>query len=347
MYVGLDVHKRFCYATVLDQDGQKLAQGRFLNTLDELDCFLSGLASEAEIVMEASCTWEYLYDRITSQGFSVCLAHPTRTRAIAEARVKTDRIDSETLAQLLRADLIPKAYVPPQSVRDLRTLVRHRAALVWLQTQVKNRIHALLAKEGSMSPFSDLFGVQGARFLSQVELRPVHRFALDQYLILLEVLKKCIQESSACLAQQAREREEIPRLVTIPGIGVYSALLLLAEIGEVGRFPSAKKLYSYAGLVPRVYQSGQTQRMGRITKQGSKWLRWILVQAAHVAVRRPGVLQSFHRELVRRKGKKPALVATARKLLGYVYQVLKLGVSFEELEVNWSRASGAPALLSG
>ncbi len=135
-----------------------------------------------------------------------------------------------------------------------------------MQTQVKNRIHALLAKEGIASPGSDLFGTRGRAFLRELELRSVHRLTLQQWETLLDVLEECIVESSIRLTQIAGEREEISRLLTIPGIGIYSALLLIAEISEIQRFPNPKKLCAYAGLVPNVYQSGQTRRLGHITK---------------------------------------------------------------------------------
>lgn len=338
MYVGLDVHKRYCYATVLDGSGRVVSQGRFLNTIEELDHFLEAVDGQAQVVMEAFSLWEPLYDRIESKGFEVTLAHPLRTRAIAEARIKTDKIDSQTLAHLLRADLLPAAYVPDRPTRLLRTIVRHRAALVKLQTAMKNRIHALLTQAGIQHPFSDLFGRAGKQFLRGLELDQIRCLALHNYLEVLDVVQAKIKETSAFLTQWTRDRKDVALLESIPGVGTYGALLILGEIGDVNRFPAGKKLCAYAGLVPIVHQSGQTRRHGKITKQGSPWLRWILIQAAHQAVRVPNALQRFYTRLARKKGNKIAIVATARKLLLYIYQMLRWEVRFEELRVNQARA---------
>ena len=334
MFVGLDVHKRFCHATILSHEGVKMSEAKFLNTLEELDEFLEELSSEASIVMEASSTWEYIYDYIESKGLKVCLAHPLKTRAIADARIKTDSIDSETLAHLLRADLIPRSYVPTKPIRELREIVRHRASLVRLRTEVKNKVHAIVAKEGIRHDFSDLFGKAGTEFLRTIELSKTNRFALNNYLALIENLDTRIHETSEYIECIAKNTPEVRLLTTIPGIGTYSALLILSEIGEVERFPSPKKLCSYAGLIPAVYQSGSTKRYGKITKQGSKWLRWILIQAVHKTVKNPNALQRFYHKLARRKGNKIAIVATARKLLIYIYQMLTLDIGFYDLEVN-------------
>lgn len=338
MYVGLDVHKRYCYATVLDGKGRVVSQGRFLSTIEELDQFLAEMDGPAQVAMEACGLWEPLYDRIESKGFEVTLAHPLKTRAIAEARIKTDKIDSETLAHLLRADLLPAAYVPDQPTRLLRIIVRHRAALVKLQTSVKNRIHALLAQAGIHHPFSDLFGKAGKKFLQELELDQIRRLALRNYLAVLDVLQAKVKETSAFLANWVRDRKDVALLESIPGVGTYAALLILSEIGDIQRFPNGKKLCAYAGIVPRVHQSGETHRYGKITKEGSSWLRWILIQAVHQAIRVPNALQRFHARLARKKGNKIAVVATARKLLLYIYQMLKWEVRFEELRVNQARA---------
>lgn len=337
MYVGLDVHKKYCYATVLNEDGVKVTEGRFLNTLEELDQFLTQLDEDTQVAMEASAAWEPLYEHLESKGFVVSLAHPLKTRAIAEAKIKTDRIDSRILAQLLRADLLPQSYIPAKAIRDLRSIVRHRASLVRIRIQVKNMIHALLAKERIHHSFSDLFGKAGTVFLRQVKLSELHQFALENYMAVLDILEERIKRTAELLEKWGKQMKEVAILTSIPGIGIYSAMLILGEVGEIERFPNGKKLCSYAGLVPRVHQSGGTERYGKITKEGSKWLRWILIQAAHTTVRTANALQRFYHRLKRRKGEKVAIVATARKMLLYIYQMLKWEVRFEELKVNQAR----------
>lgn len=338
MYVGLDVHKKYCFATVLDQEGNLVTQQRFLNSDEELDRFVQLLDAEAQVALEACGFWEPVYDRLECHGLDVTLAHPLKTRAIAAARIKTDKIDSQTLAHLLRADLLPASYVPDQACRRLRALVRHRATLVRLQTAVKNRIHALLAQSGIQHPFSDLFGKAGLKFLGELQLDAVRDLLLQNYLTVLDVLQTQIAKTSKFMTAWIKDRQEIAVLTSVPGVGTYAAVLILSEIGDVERFPDGKKLCAYAGLVPRVHQSGQTQRYGKITKEGSPWLRWVMIQVVHQTIRTPNALQRFHARLARKKGKKTALVATARKLLTYIYQMLKEEVSFEELRVNQARA---------
>jgi transposase len=345
MFVGLDVHKRYCYAAVLNSEGELVQEGKFLNTLEELDQFLLGLEPGSELVMEASSIWEELYDHTTERGFAVTVAHPLKVRAIASARIKTDRLDAQTLAHLLRAGLIPACYVPQPAIRELRSWVRHRACLVRWRTQVKNKIHRLLAQQGILPTFSDLFGKAGLQFLRRLCLPPSLQPLLQDYLAIVEVLNERIRLTTQQLEQQALTNSQAQLLTSVPGVGIYSALLLLAEIGEIDRFPSGKQLCSYAGLVPRVHQSGNVEYYGRITKQGSRWLRWILVQAAHTTVRTPNVIQRFYRKLARQKGSKVAIVAAARKLLTYIYQMLKQGVRFEELAVV--QAQGRPVNSTG
>ena len=147
MYIGLDVHKRVCYGTVMDEKGQIVKRGKFSNDPQGLEEFMEGV-DEALVAMEAGYCWQPLYDRLEETGHDVRLAHPLKVKAIAQAKVKTDKIDSETLAHLLRADLLPESYVPPRDIRELRDRVRRRAFLVGMRTMLKNRVHSELAKRG-------------------------------------------------------------------------------------------------------------------------------------------------------------------------------------------------------
>ncbi len=326
-YVGLDISKKTCYATVMTKDGKITKQEKFLNSIEELDKFLEMLATNASIVMEAS-QWEYLYDHIENKGFNVKLADPAKTKAIADAKIKTDKLDSEMLANLLRANLIAESYIPPKHIRELRNLVRHRAYLVRQRVGLKNQVHALLTKEGIDTPFTDLFGSNGMQFLKQLELKESHQFALNNYLELINHYNLLIDKTSKRIESIGKDIPDIQLLTTIPGIGSYSAMLLIAEIGDINRFPSAKKLCSYAGLVPSTHQSGGVEYHGHITKRGSTWMRWVLIQATHIAVRQDNYLQRFYYRIAKRKGGKIAIVATARKMLAVVYHMLKTKKEF-------------------
>ena len=322
-YIGFDIHKRYTFYTQMDALGQIQRQGKLTNSRETLAEFFGNVAEPAHVVIEASMNWYHLYDLLEDLDIPVTLAHPLRTRAIAEAKVKTDKVDSTILAHLLRTDLVPAAYIPPREIRDLRELLRYRAALVKLQTMVKNRIHAILLKHGYQCPYTDAFGRQGRKWLSTLSLRPVYQQALGGFLSVLDTLKVQIQAAAHTIDQEAKATPIVEQLCTLPGFGHYTALLILAEIGEVTRFPDPKHLVSYAGLAPIVHGSGGRVYTGHITKQGSSWLRWILIEAAIHASTRPGRFQQLYQRLTQRKGPKLARVVVARELLTTVYWILR------------------------
>jgi len=318
-YVGFDVHKKYTFFTQMDAIGQIQRQGKLANDREALAAFFAEIEEPASVVIEASMNWYHLYDLLESLEIPVTLAHPLRTRAIAEAKVKTDKVDSTILAHLLRTDLVPAAYIPPREIRDLRELLRYRAALVKLQTMLKNRVHSILLKNGYQSPYTDTFGVQGRAWLATLALRPVYQQTLRGFLTVLDTLRPQIEEASRTIDQHAKTTPIARKLCTLPGIGPYTALLILAEIGDVARFPDPKHLVSYAGLAPRVYASGGHIYTGHISKQGSRWLRWILTEAAIDAGHRPGRYQRLYERIAQRKGRKVARIAVARELLTTIY----------------------------
>jgi len=329
-YYGIDIHRRYSVFTCMDEGGQVVRRGRVANIPEELARAVAPSGGEARVVLEATSNWGYIYDVLEPWVSEVVLAHPLRVKAISSAKVKTDRIDGDTLAHLLRADLIPAAYIPPREVRDQRDWLRSRAAVVWMATQLKNRIHALLAKNGLCSPVTDLFGKQGRAWLEGLELRPVHRGILDRYLRILDTLQADIKATTAEAVRQARRHPGACLLMTVPGIGALTALLFLAEVGDIHRFPNAPCLVSYAGLAPRVRASGERVHLGPISKQGSPWLRWLFTEAAVKAGHLPGRLGEFYHRVQRRHGKQTAAIALARKLLVIAYFVLKSGRPYSE-----------------
>ena len=213
-----------------------------------------------------------------------------------------------------------------------RELLRYRASLVKIQTRLKNKIHTILAKNNVNHSYTDLFGKQGMAFLRSLTLAKNYKIALEGYLTVLDTVRQEIRVVSKKVKQLAEEDADTLLLMTVPGMGYYSALLTKSEIGDVRRFRSAKQLCSYAGLVPSTYASGNTCFHGHITKQGSRWLRWILVEAAIHAVKRPGVLRRFYFKVERKKGGQIAKVAAARKLLEWIYHILRDGRTYQEME---------------
>ena len=329
--IGMDAGLRYswCEARRVAQ-GDPMKEARLANEPEAFRSFVEDLPRPIRLVMEATGNWQYLYECWEPLVEEVQLAHPLKTKAIASARIKTDRIDKRTLAQLGLADLVPQAYIPPREVRDLREILRHRAFLVALQTKIKNRIHAYLWKLGLDPGLTDLFGKAGLTWLKTVTLREPFQMLVHQDLTVLDTLQQEIQRATRTIEQLAKEDPRAAWLLPIRGIGKYSAMLILAEIGEIARFPGPKPLVSFAGLCPSTHQSGQVSYHGRLTKQGSKWLRWVLVEAAQRHTKAPGRFGNFYRRIARRKGPNTAKVALARELLTAVYHCLKQGVAFEE-----------------
>jgi transposase len=314
MYVGLDVHKKMCYGTVMDEEGNIVKQAKFSNDHKDLTLFMKGLR-QTKIVMESGYCWQPLYDALEEAGHDVRLAHPKEVKALAKK--KTDKVDSETLAHLLRTDLLPESYVPPRDIRELRDRVRRRAFLVGMRTKIKNRIHAELVKRRIK------LGVDQRTKKGRMMLESLGLEGVDQVLPILYALDRQIAVMSRDLRRMCGENPQAMLLTSIPGVGYYVVLLLIAEIGDIGRFPDSESLCSDAGLVPVVWSSGGSTHHGGITREGSKWMRWALTQAVHVHLRYETNLSRFYRRLTRKKPKQVAVMATARKMLKVVYWMLR------------------------
>jgi transposase len=327
LYYGLDVHKRYTRFCVMEDSGEILTEGNCpTNELALHPAF--SLKGEKKVVLEGGANWHHVFDTLEPLVDELKLAHPLRVRAIAAARVKTDAIDARTLAHLLRSDLIPPAYVPPRRVREQRELFRFRLDLIGQRTATKNRIHAMIAKDGWSSPTTDLFGRKGRAWLAELPLDEAKRERLESLLGLVDHLTVEIKHAEMRIREKVSWDEQARLLLTIPGVGPLTAFVILAEIGDVHRFADANHLVSYAGLAPRVRSSGGKTRLGNITKQGPSALRWALIEATHVAVRRPGRLQELHRRLRKAKGAALAAVACARQLLVVIYHMLTRGDAF-------------------
>ena len=195
-YVGLDVHKEHINAAVVDSKGRVLKEVKFMNNTDALDHFLSGLNEQTEFALEACGFYEPIYDWIDDRGYGVTLAHPLKVRMIADAKIKTDKIDAKTLAQLKRVDLLPKSYVPEKHVREIRGIVRHRASMVRQRAKIKHCVHAVLHREGIQQPFSDLFGKAGIEWLKHIEVKYNSRLAIDNYMAIHESMTQKIDETT-------------------------------------------------------------------------------------------------------------------------------------------------------
>jgi len=322
VYVGLDFHKYFSFVTVMDGQGEILKRARLQNHPDTLLAFFSQLEDEVTVAVEATWNWYWLQELFEDHHIPMKLVHPQRAKAIASARIKTDKIDSEILAHLLRTDLLPEAHIPTRETRLLRERLRYRASLVRLVAQLRNKLHAVVAKNGLRLPSRNILSKKSLAYLREVSLAEAFRQAVDGYLRVVELLRQEIERVSATIASQAQQDPRALWLTELYGVGYYLALLIVAEIGDITRFPRAKSLCAYAGIVPSVHSSGQTYYTSSITKQGSKWLRWALVEAAHHIQSKPP-FDRFYQGVKSRRGPKIAQVAVARKLCKTIYHMLR------------------------
>lgn len=323
--IGLDVHKRFAEVAILEGKAHPVSR-RIGTTTTELRAFAHTLRPDDQVVLEATMNTWAIADLLRESGARVVISNPLRTKAIAEARIKTDKVDALTLAQLLAADFVPEVWAPDEETRRLRREVAGRAALVRQRTQVRNRIHAVLNRCLEDAPVTDLFGVAGRAWLDEVALPEDERAQVGAALRVHEAIETEIALFEQRLAKVALADERVERLMTIPGIGPTSALALVAVIGDVSRFGRPGKLVSYLGLDPKVRQSGEHEAwIGHISRAGHAHARSLLVEAAHAAVGAPGPLRAFFRRIQRRRGTQIALVAVARKLAVLAWYLLSTG----------------------
>jgi len=320
VYVGIDVHRKRSQVAVINEVGEVLANQNVPNGVQPILGVLGGLPAGTPAAFEAAFGWGWLVELLEDYGFDPHLVHPLQCKAIASARLKNDKVDAAILAQLLRADLLPEAWIAPPPVRQLRALLRHRAQLVRLRTLLRNRIHAVLADHGHDRACGCWSG-PGRAWLASLPLPAVSREVIEDDLALIDALQVPIDRLDWEVRQRARAEPAVKILTQLPGVGPFTALVILAEVGDISRFGSARKLAAWAGLTPTVRGSDRTVRHGHISKQGSAWLRWILCEAAQTAKRHPDFATTYQ-AIARRRGKKIATTAIARRLLTRAYHLL-------------------------
>lgn len=283
-----------------------------------------------EISLEVSTSGKYVARMLRDMGFSVHLADPVKLALIFNTAKKNDKEDSYKLAKLLRLGELPEVHLPTRFSDDLRSIVRYRKSLGEEITMIKNRVHAILTKNGISINATDIFGKRGLREIDSrsYKLTTAERIIMSDLLSRVSDLmgKEIALEDQ--IAVMVSGNEDVRLLMTIPGINLYSAACIISEIDDVSRFGSKEKLASYAGLVPRQDQSGNIDRRGHITKHGPSMLRFILVNAAHIAIKYSKRMRTKYLSLVRRLGKNRSIVAIARHLLEVVYAMLSKRVEF-------------------
>ena len=329
-HVGVDLHQRFCYLTAVNASGKICRQGQVVNEGEALRAWLRQLPGPRQGVVEASGFWPAFARAAGPEAERLVMVHPQRVKAIASAKLKNDRVDSETLAHLSRCDLLPEAWMADEATQQLRLLVRLRITLGRQRARAKNQLQAVLHQEGFKKPVTDVFGKRGRAWLKGLDLTAAGRVVVDTWLREVDHLDVELAEQTRQLERLAKEDARARFLQTVPGVGAYSAMVILAEVGDVGRFGNKRALASYAGLTPVVRESAGKRKRGGITHQGSNTLRWIMLQVAQVAARYSPGARSYYEKLRERKPAQVARIALARKLLTVVWALLRHGVCFDE-----------------
>jgi transposase len=324
-YVGLDVHKRVVEACIVDHAGKVVHRERFALNRQSLRCFATKILRPTDqAAMEATTNCWAVADALRAHVAKVVVSNPMATKAIALAKVKTDKVDAYVLAQLLRCDFLPEVWQPDETTRKLREWTGRRSALVRQRTRMRNRIHSVLAVRLIEAP-SRLFDADGLEWLAAVELDAQARALVQSDLRQLEFLQKEIDAMEEDLAKRGYASAEMKLLMTLPGVDLTTAASMLAAWGDVKRFPDGDHAASYLGLVPSTRQSAEHCYHGPITKRGNSQARWMLIEAAQHLDKHPGPLGHFFRRLMKKKNRNVAVVAGARKLAAIGWQMLVTG----------------------
>jgi len=338
--VGIDVHRRRSRVAVLNEGGEVLANRNVPNGVAPILSVIGGLPAGTPAAYEAAFGWGWLPELPEGYGFEPHMVHPLQCKAIASARLKNDKVDAATLAQLLRAGLLPEAWIAPPAVRQLRALLRHRAQLVRLRTLLRNRVHAVLADHGHGRPAGCRSGA-GRQWPAALELPAGSREVIDDALALMAALQQPIDRLDLQARQRARAGPRVKALTQLPGAGMFTALVLLAETGDITRSGPARKLASRAGLTPTVRGSDRTVRHGHIPRAGAGPGAPGTVPAAQTARRHPDLAPGYQ-AIARRRGSKIATTAIARKLLTRAHHLLT-GLAGTSADGAASQQAGPPA----
>lgn len=326
-FVGLDVHKREVTACILDDSRPRPRIVQFVLTRARLQAFAEvSLRATDQVALEATTNSWAVADVLRPHVARVVVSNPMATKAIAQAKIKTDKVDAQVLAHLLRCEYLPEVWQPDPATQRMRELTGRRAALVQKRTGICNRIHSVLAMRLIETP-EELFSKSGTQWLQEQvdrgDLDEEARLLITSDLILMKGMEEQIDHFDQLLAQHAWQDQRVRLLMTLPGVGVTVAEALLAALGDIRRFATPEQAASYLGLVPMTRQSAAKCYHGPITKRGNKQARWMLVQAAQQVARHPGPLGNFFRRLKRRKNHNVAVVACARKLVVIAIHMLK------------------------
>jgi len=331
-HIGIDLHRQSIVLAAVHDSGE-VTPPRRLDCSDTVEIVAAFQELQPfRAVVEATGTYRWLYKLLSPLG-TVLLAHPLRLYAMVARRSKTDRLDAQLLANLLRLNQIPLAYIPSEEYQLLRDLTRYRTTLSRQVAQANLHLRQILARENINPPYKYPFGPRGLYWFSRQDFGAVGNQGRDHA---LERLRWTSEQCDAVDEKLKALQPSYPQcetLLELKGIGLFTALLIIGEFGDVTRFRRAKQAAAYTGLTTRVFQSGEHTRTGHVSKQGSSWLRWVLVEASMKLVSADTRLANFYQRIRRRSGTKIARVAAARKLAEICWKRL----------VRWQRLRPAQA----
>jgi transposase len=343
LYVGLDLSRKRLDWQALDREGEQKGIGAVPPDRDGIARLAQRLGDAPVLaVIESMTGARFVHDQLELAGWDVRIADAVKARGIAPLACKTDRIDCWVLAELARLRLVPEIWLPDPRVRAEREQARFRLHLVKHRSSLKNRIHAILFQHGIANASSDLFGAGGRRLLARLALPEPWASTVAASLALIDTLDEQIDACACELRELGADHRYIPLLLSCPGIGWALAFTIASEIGDIGRFASARKLVGYTGLCPRVEQSGQRDRRGPLRKNGPNYLRWALVEAAHSAIRWHPPYRDIRDRMQdrhgRKRGSKIAAIDVGRRLSEAIWHMLTTNQPFAP--------AGAPASLA-
>lgn len=317
-HLGIDLHKEFGYWTLLNDQKEVMFKGKITTKETSVRKAVESLGvtpKEVQCAIEPVSQWGWYSDILRDTGLHVKLVDTYKSKLIAGTKLKNDKVDSLILAELLRSNFLPEAYLAPKETRDLRELLRWRIFLVRVRARIKNRIHGMLAHHGLICPKVDVFGKGGRAWLEGQTMSPLYMEERPSLLRVLDTLTPEIKKVSLLIEEKAEVNDVTKILMSIPGIGAFTAMVMMAEIGTFERFNCPAKLACFAGLIASSYSSGGKLRYGGITKRGSPHLRWAMIEATNTVRPSWGHLYEFYCRIKIKKGSKVARVALARKML--------------------------------
>jgi transposase len=332
LYTGLDIHKRYSVACTVDAQGRPIREGRIDHfgegAREAFGAYFRGLPEPSEVLLEACWNWGTVYDCLegTAGVAEVLVSHPAKNRIIAEAKIKTDRLDARALSTLLRGRFFARVHVPSSEVRRRKNLIRQRLWMARERTRVRNRIHALLDRHPQVArpQFKDVFCKKGIAWMRRAPLPQPERKLLDDDLELLALMGRQIHQLESLIDEDNAANPLARRLQTLPGVGPILACVIALEIDRIDRFPRAAKLCAYVGLIPSTYSTGGKTTHGKMLFFCNRWLKWAFIEAAWVAIGCSDYFGQFYRRQRQRgKGANEAITIVSRRMATIVWHMLK------------------------